>query len=376
MAEQAPREPERGAPGLGFPARIGATLLAPRTALAASDHPEEGGKSVTDIAALLGLTVVALYTAEVVTAGWILASGEVGGGLGSLVGAVSRAVSAELTFLLILAGAIFLFAGRQRSLGRDLDLACTALVPLLVLKIAASLLFTLAGVQPGPFITDALGFVGYGWTIGLAILAVVQARARGGQAGQRALGSRPPWRRAGWGALAIWGGLIAIHGGSIAQAPERVRPVVSGDRAPAFELPTIGEGGEVGADRVALADLSGDVVVLEFWATWCGPCRASLPTLERIRAGYDGEDVDVVAINIEGAGQAASAQAMLEELGFGGISLTDSGHVANLYKVTTIPHLAVIGPDGDVALVHRGFPGSSAYERKIRETIDTLLEAR
>jgi thiol-disulfide isomerase/thioredoxin len=357
----------------GFAARLGAILVAPRAALAAADHPEEGGKSVTDLAALFGLTVLALLTAEVVTAGWILVSGELGGGLGSLAAALSRVVSGHLTFLLVLAVVIYALAGRRRSLGRDLDLACASLVPLLVLQIAAALVFTLAGVRPSSLVSDSIGFVGYGWSMALALLAVLQARSRRDDEVVPAPRPRPAWRRVGWGALALWGGLIAMGLAAVVQAPERVRPVVSGDPAPPFELPVIGEGGALGPELVSLEDLRGQVVVVEFWATWCGPCRASLPTLERIRAGYEGRKVAVLAVNTEGPRQAAHAHAMLAELGYLGLSVSDTGRVADLYRVTTIPHMAIIDREGNVALVHRGFPGAGAYERKIRQTIDALL---
>jgi cytochrome c biogenesis protein CcmG, thiol:disulfide interchange protein DsbE len=356
----------------GFAARIGAALVAPRAAIAAADHPEDGGKSVSDLAALFGLTVLALLTAEVVTAGWILVSGEIGGGLGSLAAALSRVVSGHLTFLLVLAVAIYALAGRRRSLGRDLDLACASLVPLLVVQIAAALLFSLAGVRPSSMVHDAIAYLGYGWSMALGLLAVQHARSRG-DGEVPPLRARRRWRHVGWGALAIWGVLIAMGAASVVAAPERVRPVVTGDQAPPFELPVIGEGGELGPELVALEALRGEVVVVEFWATWCGPCRASLPTLERIRAAYEEQPVTVLAVNTEGPRQAAHAHAMLAELGYQGLSVSDTGRVADLYRVTTIPHLAVIDRQGNVALVHRGFPGASAYERKLRQSIDALL---
>lgn len=363
----------RGGVPFSFPARVGALLVAPRRGLAAADHPEAGGRAVTDLVALLGLTVLALHTPAVVTALWIAASGELGGGLSSLVAAVSQAVAGELSVLLILGLAITLLAGRRRSLARDLDLACAAVAPALALKAAVALTVTVADARPPAGVSDGLAYLGYGWAGALAVLAVLQARSRPDEEPSDPLRARSGWRRAGWAALGVWGAVIAVEGSRIASDLDEVRPVVSGDRAPAFELPVISEGGEAGPATAALADYEGDVVVLEFWATWCGPCRQSLPTLERIRERYEDHSVEVIAINTEGPGHAPQAQAMLDDLDFGGVSLSDTGRTSRLYRVTTIPHLAVVGPEGTIELVHRGFPGASRYESIVTGEIDDLL---
>ena len=366
---------------MGFATRVGAIIAAPTTGLAACDHPRHGGKGVGDLMVLLGLTVLALRSQEVVTAVLIIASGEVGGGVSSLLGAASGAISRELALLFGLGVVIWLAAGKRRAFGRDLDLAAAAVIPVLVLEVGASLVLEAIGARPSETASQVLGGIGYGWAIGLGALAVRQARRRqapdaGEVTGDNAVETERAARRcrvAGWGALSLWAGLIALHGADIAGDPSQVTPVVSGDPAPGFELPVIGEDGEVGPGRAALSDFEGQVVVIEFWATWCGPCRESLPALERVRAAYEDQPVAVLAVNTEGPAQAASAQAMLSDLDFGGVSLSDTGRVADLYRVTTIPHLAVVSPEGDVAMVHRGFRSASRYEDRIRDVVDDLL---
>lgn len=66
--------------------------------------------------------------------------------------------------------------------------------------------------------------------------------------------------------------------------------------------------------RASLAELSGKVVVLNFWATWCAPCREEMPSLDRLQAAFDPEDVVVVALSVDRAG-ADRVRAFLDEIG-------------------------------------------------------------
>ncbi len=77
---------------------------------------------------------------------------------------------------------------------------------------------------------------------------------------------------------------------------------------PAFELPLLMGGGTLSSD-----DLKGSVVVLNFWASWCGPCREEMPAFERIHRRYEGRGVIVVGVDVQDAPE--SARLFVKEVG-------------------------------------------------------------
>ena len=83
-----------------------------------------------------------------------------------------------LVFLLVGAVSLTVLAGRRRSIGADIDLACVAFVPLVVVQLIAALAFRLMSVAPERWMTDVVGIVGYVWAASLLLLALRQARRR------------------------------------------------------------------------------------------------------------------------------------------------------------------------------------------------------
>lgn len=117
------------------------------------------------------------------------------------------------------------------------------------------------------------------------------------------------------------------------------------DEAPDFTLKNL-EGQEV-----SLSDYRGQWVVLNFWATWCGPCRTEIPAFST----FADENPDVVVLGVATDGDASTLKPAAEELGITYPVLVDNqGISASLYKVNTIPTTVVVGPEGTVETVHVG----------------------
>ncbi len=153
--------------------------------------------------------------------------------------------------------------------------------------------------------------------------------------------------------------------------------VRAGGVAPDFDLPTLGE------DRLRLAGLKGSVVVLDFWATWCGPCRAAMPRMAELGrwAKEHGIPVEVVAINTSEQSQDLETRRrrlgeFLPEQGWNleglRIALDLDGAVARSYGVRGLPTTVIIDAAGRIVTVRTGFgPGS---EEAIRELLLDLFE--
>lgn len=119
--------------------------------------------------------------------------------------------------------------------------------------------------------------------------------------------------------------------------------------------------------RHRLSDYRGKVVLLNFWATWCEPCRAELPGIERLRVALAGKPFVVLAVEMDGSARTASDTA--EELGLHFPMLLDRDSSATAaWKVNLLPTTFLIGPDGAVALAHTGEVdwSSAGWRRKIQ----------
>jgi peroxiredoxin len=121
---------------------------------------------------------------------------------------------------------------------------------------------------------------------------------------------------------------------------ERGKSADVGDIAPDFQLE------DAAGNQVSLADLRGKVVLVNFWATWCPPCREEMPSMEKLYAAMSGEDFVMLAVNIEENGR-DTVPAFLEKAPHTfPILYDDQGVVQQLYGVYRFPESFVIRKDG------------------------------
>lgn len=127
---------------------------------------------------------------------------------------------------------------------------------------------------------------------------------------------------------------------------------------------------DLGGNTVKLSSLKGKVVLVDFWASWCAPCRESMPFLEKLSKSYRDKGLVVLGVNIDN--DAAAARKFLKELpvSFSVVNDTEKS-VAKAYAPPTMPSSYLIDRQGKVHVVHAGFRRSDAA--KLEAEIKSLL---
>ncbi len=143
-------------------------------------------------------------------------------------------------------------------------------------------------------------------------------------------------------------------------------PLPAGQLAPELNLPNIPDNG----GNTSLASLQGQVVYVDFWASWCGPCRVSFPILNAIRNQLHEQGFEVLAVNVDEFEE--DALTFLEEQPVDYLVVRDSeGASPASFGVLGMPTGFLIDRKGRIREVHQGFRKNDSAH--IRETISSLL---
>lgn len=134
---------------------------------------------------------------------------------------------------------------------------------------------------------------------------------------------------------------------SVVKDGEKVVKV--GDKAPLFELQTV-EG-----DKVALSDYKGKGVILNFWGTWCEPCKEEMPDLNRMNKIYQSKGVEVLTVHVRDSPQQVKQffSELPEDIDLK-VALDGSGDVMSAYNANDLPNTYIIDKDGVIKAHHKG----------------------
>lgn len=156
--------------------------------------------------------------------------------------------------------------------------------------------------------------------------------------------------------LPLFACLLFSTGQAIAAAPQ--------GPAPDFALKT------VSGENARLSEHRGEVVMINFWASWCAPCRQEMPLLEELYTQYQPLGFTILGVNVEQ--DSSKALAMLEDIPVSFPVLLDSqSSVSKLYKVVAMPTSILVDRDGNMRYLHHGYkPGyEEQYQQQVRELI-------
>lgn len=147
----------------------------------------------------------------------------------------------------------------------------------------------------------------------------------------------------------VVGGIVAVAVAGLLYATNviggGIPPVEAGSAAPAFRAATTLAGKPV--SQKSLADYKGQVVLLNLWATWCGPCRSEMPSLEKLQQELGPKGLKIVAVSIDNPGMEDAIRDFVKEFGLTfEILYAPDGKIRDDYQATGFPETFIIGRDG------------------------------
>ena len=126
-------------------------------------------------------------------------------------------------------------------------------------------------------------------------------------------------------------------------------PLKIGADAPDFAARSVEEATAPVRDVKGIDDYTGEVVLLNIWATWCGPCRVEMPSMQRLQERLGPQGLKIVAVSVDDPGSAETIRRFAQELGLSFELLHDpTKAIERTYQTTGVPETFVIGRDGTI----------------------------
>lgn len=123
-------------------------------------------------------------------------------------------------------------------------------------------------------------------------------------------------------------------------------------------------------ENIRLQEQLGNVVLINFWASWCGPCREELPHMEKLQQDYQDLGFTILAVNVDE--DPSKANVLLDDIAVSFPVLFDQDDkVSKLYQVKAMPTTVIVDRDGKQRLLHHGY--KSGDEGKYRQVVKALL---
>jgi thiol-disulfide isomerase/thioredoxin len=136
-----------------------------------------------------------------------------------------------------------------------------------------------------------------------------------------------------------------------------------GKPAPTFELP--------GLERaIRLSDFQGKFVYIDFWASWCGPCRQSFPWMNEMQSKYGNQGFQIIGINVD-TGKSEATEFLAANKANFLIAFDPKGTMPSAYAIKGMPSSVLVGPDGKIVFRHVGFNkiDTAELENKIKSVL-------
>lgn len=139
----------------------------------------------------------------------------------------------------------------------------------------------------------------------------------------------------------------------------------TGGAAPALTLPVLGS-----TEMVSVEDYRGKTVLLDFWATWCPPCREQMPVVQKLEDDPElADSLQILSVNVDdaSAGREAKVGGYLTQNKYTFSVVLDDGSAMGDYAVSFLPTLVIISPDGAITFAESGVHTETELRKRLKE---------